>query len=56
MHAIPGVEFVKVLRVYETNVYTGEQSPQAAGSHIQLAPNELLTSGNHIVKVIRRER
>jgi predicted phage baseplate assembly protein len=56
VHAIPGVEFVKVLRVYETNVYTGEQSSQAAGSHIELEPNELLTSGNHIVKVIRRER
>jgi predicted phage baseplate assembly protein len=55
VHAIEGVEFVKILRVYETNVYTGEQEPKPSGSHVELEPDELLASGQHIVKAIRRE-
>jgi predicted phage baseplate assembly protein len=55
VHAIHGVEFVKILRVYETNIYTGEQESKPAGSHVELGPNELLASGQHIVKAIRRE-
>jgi predicted phage baseplate assembly protein len=55
VHAIDGVEFVKILRVYETNVYTGEQDPKPAGSHVELEPDELLASGQHIVKAVRRE-
>ena len=27
VHAVDGVEFVKILRIYETNLQTGEQSP-----------------------------
>ena len=27
VHAVEGVEFVKILRIYETNLETGEQSP-----------------------------
>jgi predicted phage baseplate assembly protein len=56
VHAIEGVEFVKILRVYETNVYTGEQEPKPTGSHVELEPDELLASGQHIVKAIRREQ
>jgi predicted phage baseplate assembly protein len=55
VHAIDGVEFVKILRVYETNVYTGEQDSKPAGSHVELEPDELLASGQHIVKASRRE-
>jgi predicted phage baseplate assembly protein len=55
VHAIEGVEFVKILRVYETNVYTGEQEAKPAGSHVELQRDELLASGQHIVKAIRRE-
>ena len=55
VHAIRGVEFVKILRVYETNIYTGEQDSKPAGSHVELAPDELLASGQHIVKAFRRE-
>jgi len=54
VHAIDGVEFVKILRVYETNIYTGEQDSKPAGSHVELEPDELLASGQHIVKAIRR--
>lgn len=55
IHAIDGVEFVKVLRLYETNLETGEQQAQAAGSHVELEPDEVIASGNHIVKAVRRE-
>ena len=34
VHAVDGVDFVKILRVYETNLETGEQQPKPAGSHI----------------------
>jgi predicted phage baseplate assembly protein len=55
VHAVPGVEFVKILRIYETNLETGEQSPKPAGTHIVLEPDELLASGQHIVKATHRE-
>ncbi|MEA2234560.1 MAG: hypothetical protein QOD83_4376 [Solirubrobacteraceae bacterium] len=55
VHAVDGVEFVKVLRVYETNVYTGEQESKPAGSHVELEPDELIASGQHMVKATRRE-
>ncbi|MDP2710305.1 MAG: putative baseplate assembly protein [Solirubrobacteraceae bacterium] len=55
VHAIEGVEFVKILRVYETNIQTGEQQAKPAGSHVELEPDELLASGQHIVKATRRE-
>jgi predicted phage baseplate assembly protein len=55
VHAVPGVEFVKVLRIYETNLETGEQSPKPAGTHIVLESDELLASGQHIVKASHRE-
>jgi hypothetical protein len=55
VHAIDGVEFVKILRVYETNIHTGEQESKPAGSHVELGPDELLASGQHIVKATRRE-
>ena len=50
VHAVDGVEFVKILRVYETEMRTGQQTPQPAGSHIALEPDELLASGTHVVK------
>jgi hypothetical protein len=55
VHAVPGVEFVKVLRIYETNLESGEQSPKPAGTHLVLEPDELIASGQHIVKASHRE-
>ena len=46
VHSVEGVQFVKVLRVYETNLVTGEQEPQPAGSHIVLEPDELVASAH----------
>jgi predicted phage baseplate assembly protein len=50
IHAVEGVDFVKILRVYETDLTSGEQQPKQAGSHIALEPDELVASGRHIVK------
>ena len=55
VHAVEGVEFVKILRMYETNIVTGEQSPKPSGSHIVLEADELIASGQHIVKATRAE-
>jgi predicted phage baseplate assembly protein len=55
VYGIPGVEFVNILRMYETNVRTGEQSPQATESRVVLEPDELIASGRHIVKATHRE-
>jgi predicted phage baseplate assembly protein len=55
VHAIEGVEYVKILRVYETNLETKAEDPQQAGPRIILEPDELLASGVHRVKATRRE-
>ncbi len=54
-YGIPGVEFVNILRMYETDVRTGEQAPQPTDSRVILQPDELIASGRHIVKAIHRE-
>jgi predicted phage baseplate assembly protein len=56
VHAFEGVEFVKILRLYEVNLLTGEQAAKAAGRQILLEPDELIASGEHIVRVVRREQ
>jgi predicted phage baseplate assembly protein len=55
IHAVDGVDFVKVLRIYETNLQTGEQEPKPLGSHLALEADELVASGRHIVKAEHRE-
>ena len=55
VHSVEGVEFVKILRVYETDLKTGKQDPKPAGTHVELEPSELLASAQHIVKAERRE-
>jgi hypothetical protein len=55
VYGIPGVEFVNIMRMYETDVRTGEQAPQPTDSRLVLAPDELIASGRHIVKAAFRE-
>ena len=55
VHGVEGVDFVKILRVYETDLDTGEQQAKQAGSHLPLEPDELIASGQHIVKADHRE-
>lgn len=50
IHGVDGVDFVKILRIYETDLTTGEQQPKQAGSHIPLAEDELVASARHVVK------
>jgi hypothetical protein len=54
-HAVPGVEFVVYLRVYETDLETWVPAGTAAGSHISLAPAEVVVSGRHDVQVEQRQ-
>jgi predicted phage baseplate assembly protein len=55
VHAVPGVNYVKILRVYETNMQTGKQEAKPAGTHVPLEPDETIASGTHIVKAEHRE-
>jgi predicted phage baseplate assembly protein len=55
VHAFDAVEFVKILRMYELDLATGEQSSQAAGRQILLEPDEVIASGDHVVRVVRRQ-
>jgi hypothetical protein len=48
---VRGVEFVKILRVYGVDPETGQRSDQPLGSHVELAPEELIMSGEHVVRV-----
>ncbi len=54
VHAVPGVDYVKILRVYETDMQTGKQEAKPAGTHIPLEPDETIASGTHIVKAEHR--
>jgi predicted phage baseplate assembly protein len=55
VHAIEGVEFVKILRLYETDLHTGEQASKPLGGHLPLQADELIASGSHIVRATYRE-
>jgi hypothetical protein len=50
VHAVAGVDFVKVLRVYETDLASGQQSAQPVVNHILLEPDEVVASGRHVVR------
>jgi predicted phage baseplate assembly protein len=55
VQAVAGVETVKILRVYEVDLRTNERASKPAGRQIALAADELIASGEHIVRVSRRE-
>jgi hypothetical protein len=50
VHSIDGVAQARILRIYETDLRTGEQSAKPAGNRIPLEPTELVASGTHVVK------
>jgi hypothetical protein len=50
VHAVDGVDFVKILRVYETDIVTGEQQAEPMGSFLPLEADELIASAKHVVK------
>ena len=45
VHRIAGVEYVRLLRMYRADLVSGRQSPEPAGSHIVLEPDETIASG-----------
>lgn len=51
--AVPGVESVRILRLYEVDPHTGQRAKEAAGRQIELAPDELIASGEHVVRAVR---
>jgi hypothetical protein len=51
VHAVEGVEYVRLLRIYETDLKTGQRASEPAGSHVVLEPDEVIASGPHMVKV-----
>jgi predicted phage baseplate assembly protein len=55
VRSIEGVEFIKILRVYETDLETGKQYPKPAGSYIEIGADEVIASGTHIIKAERPE-
>ena len=55
VHAVDGVEFVKILRLYEADIETGKQEAKQSGTHIVLEPDELIASTTHVVKAERRD-
>jgi predicted phage baseplate assembly protein len=55
MHAFDAVESVKILRLYEMDIATGEQGSNAAGRQVLIEPDEVVVSGDHVVRVARRE-
>jgi predicted phage baseplate assembly protein len=54
VYAIDGVEFVNILRLYETDLASGEQAAQPIDGQLELGPDELIASGRHIVKAAHR--
>jgi hypothetical protein len=50
VYGISGVQSVNVLRMYETDLRTGEQAAQPTDSHLPIEPDELIASGKHFVR------
>jgi predicted phage baseplate assembly protein len=55
VHAFEGVDHVNVMRLYECNLSTGERATKAAGRQIVIEPDEVIASGEHVVRVVRSE-
>jgi predicted phage baseplate assembly protein len=52
VYGIAGVDFVNALRMYETNIVTGEQVADPTDSQLMLGTDELIASGTHTVKAV----
>jgi Baseplate J-like protein len=52
VYGISGVQSVTVLRMYETDLRTGEQAAQPTESRLEIEPDELVASGRHFVRAV----
>jgi predicted phage baseplate assembly protein len=54
VHAVDGVEYVRLLRLYDIDLRSGEQAGQPSGNHVVLEPDEVIASGRHVVRATAR--
>jgi predicted phage baseplate assembly protein len=54
VHAIAGVEYVRLLRLYDMDLRTGERAGQPSGNHVVLEPDEVIASGRHVIRATAR--
>jgi len=52
VYGIGGVQSVNLLRMYETDLRTGEQAPQPTEGHLPIDTDELVASGRHFVRAV----
>lgn len=52
VYGISGVQSVNVLRIYETDLRTGEQAAQPTEGHLSIDSDELVASSRHFVRVV----
>ena len=52
VYGISGVQSVSVLRMYETDLRTGEQAAQPTDSRLEIEPGEMVASGRHFVRAV----
>lgn len=50
VQSVDGVEFVKILRVYLTDLETGEREAKPTENQIQVESDALIASGTHVIK------
>jgi predicted phage baseplate assembly protein len=50
VHTIEDVELVNIVRMYEANLTTLKQKPNAIGPYIEIARDQVIASGPHVVK------
>lgn len=53
LHAVAGVQTVVMLRVYETDMHTGQSAQQPVQERLELAEHEVIASAQHEVRADR---
>ena len=53
--AVPGVEFVKILRIYDVDLRTGAQGQRPIGPYVEIDPDQVIASGTHVVRARYRD-
>jgi predicted phage baseplate assembly protein len=54
LRSVPGVEAITILRLYETDLATGNPSEPPLQGQLVLEPDELIASGHHVVRAVQR--
>jgi predicted phage baseplate assembly protein len=55
IRAVPGVQEILLLRLYRTDLATGRMQDRVAQGQIELGPDELVASAEHLVRVRRSD-